>query len=116
MLKRFGFTKADIALILLLLSIAGVGFVMPVFRARAPALSVVIRVDGEVYRQLPLYADPYDAVEIDIDGHNTLIISGGEVYMAHADCPDKLCVKQGVISRNGERIVCLPNQISAAIE
>jgi hypothetical protein len=31
--------------------------------------------------------------------------------MIDADCPDKLCEKQGKISKNGQSIICLPNKI-----
>ena len=30
--------------------------------------------------------------------------------MEDADCPDKLCIKQGKIDSNGQKIVCLPNK------
>jgi hypothetical protein len=36
--------------------------------------------------------------------------------MEYADCPDKLCIRQGIVSRSGERIVCLPNRVSITIE
>ena len=44
-------------------------------------------------------------------GTNILIIEGGEAFIKEADCPDGLCIRQGRISRVGERIVCLPNKI-----
>ena len=44
-------------------------------------------------------------------GTNVLIIKDGEAFIEEADCPDGLCIRQGRISRVGERIVCLPNKI-----
>ncbi len=44
-------------------------------------------------------------------GKNILVIEGGVAYIKSADCPDKLCVKYGKISKSGERIVCLPNKV-----
>jgi len=35
----------------------------------------------------------------------------GAVRAVYADCPDKLCVKMGKISKDKETIVCLPNRI-----
>ena len=35
--------------------------------------------------------------------------------MADADCPDKLCVRQGKIHRNGETITCLPNKLTVTV-
>ena len=48
-------------------------------------------------------------------GTNTLIIKDGKAYMIDADCPDKLCVRQGKISRNGETITCLPNKLTVTV-
>lgn len=44
-------------------------------------------------------------------GTNKLVISGGEAYMTHANCPKESCVRTGKISKTGEKIVCLPNRI-----
>jgi len=33
-----------------------------------------------------------------------------------ADCPDRLCVKQRAISKQGETIVCLPHRLIVKIE
>ena len=35
--------------------------------------------------------------------------------MKDADCPDRLCVKQGSISKNGESIVCLPHKVIVTV-
>ena len=48
-------------------------------------------------------------------GTNTLIIKDGKAYMTDADCLDKLCVRQGKISRNGETITCLPNKLTVTV-
>ena len=34
-----------------------------------------------------------------------------EVYMEKANCKDLICVKHKPISKNGESIICLPNQV-----
>ena len=46
---------------------------------------------------------------------NMIVINHGSVHMKDATCPDKLCIKQGTISKNGEQIICLPNQVVIAI-
>ena len=48
-------------------------------------------------------------------GTNILTIKDGKAYMADADCPDKLCVRQGKIHRNGETITCLPNKLTVTV-
>ncbi|MBQ5523338.1 MAG: NusG domain II-containing protein, partial [Oscillospiraceae bacterium] len=40
----------------------------------------------------------------------------GEAWISEANCPDKLCMGFGKISKNGEVIVCLPNRLIVVIE
>lgn len=103
-------------------------------------LTVVVTVDGEEYCSELLWgenaggnigknlgdsdrAEEYNSQlqqskrkEIDIDGHNKIVIANGEVWMEEADCPDKLCISQGKISRSGQTIICLPNKVMVTIK
>lgn len=47
---------------------------------------------------------------------NTVIIKNKQVYMSYADCPDKICIAKGKISKKGESIICLPNSVSVEIK
>lgn len=77
--------------------------------------TVVVTVDGTVIAEKPITVN--DAVEIkDADGYNRVVIDNREVYMESADCPDKVCVKTGRISRAGETIVCLPHKVVVEIK
>ncbi|MDD6798492.1 MAG: NusG domain II-containing protein [Clostridia bacterium] len=77
--------------------------------------TVVVTVDGTVIAEKPITVN--DAVEIkDADGYNRVVIDNREVYMESADCPDKVCVKTGRISRAGETIVCLPHKVVVKIK
>ena len=49
-------------------------------------------------------------------GYNLIQIGDEEVRVIEADCPDKIDVKQGSISRIGETIVCLPNKLVIEIK
>ena len=62
---------------------------------------------SSVYGIYPLNEDR----EISIEDKNTVVIKDGQVYMADADCPDKLCVNSRPISSRGQSIVCLPNRV-----
>jgi hypothetical protein len=73
---------------------------------------LVILKDGEIYGTYPLTDDRI----IEIGDTNICEISGGEVKMTHADCPDQVCVHSIPISRYGGHIVCLPNKIILSIE
>lgn len=76
------------------------------------SLMVVVTVDGEEYYSGLLM----DEREIDMDGHNKVVIADGEVCMEEADCPDKLCISQGKISKPGQTIICLPNKVMVTIK
>lgn len=49
-------------------------------------------------------------------GRNVIEIGDESVWVIEADCPDKLDIKQGVISRTGEVLVCLPNRMIVEIK
>lgn len=49
-------------------------------------------------------------------GYNLVEIGDNQVRVIEADCPDKIDVKQGYISRIGETIVCLPNKMVVEIK
>ena len=49
-------------------------------------------------------------------GTNTLVIENGEAWVSEANCPDRVCMGMGKISKNGEFIACLPNQVIIVVE
>ena len=56
--------------------------------------------------------------ESEDDAHisNLLVIENGVAYMEWANCKDQVCVKHKPISKNGEMIICLPNEIYVEVE
>ena len=68
------------------------------------AQEAVVTVDGEVYGTYSLAKD------------QTIEIQNGQAKMEWADCPDQLCVHQKAISRTGESIICLPNQVVVSVQ
>ena len=75
------------------------------------AVAVVRTDDGEeVY---PLKKDGVFSLN---GGTNTLVIENGEAWVSEADCPDKICMGMGKISKNGEFIACLPNRVIIVVE
>lgn len=108
--------KPDILLLGLLLAIGAASFLAVRMRTNGHGAAVRVLADGELYGTYSL-SDTL-TVPIEKDGlvTNTLQIAGGKANMAGADCPDKLCVHQKAISRQGETIVCLPNKIVVEIQ
>ena len=100
--------KKDIVLVVIIFLAALGAFLLHELIGAAAAVSVTVKVDGEIEAVYSLGEDK----EIEINGGtNTLVIRNGKADMTEADCPDKLCVKQRAISRNKESIICLPNKV-----
>lgn len=72
---------------------------------------VVVTVDGAVWRTLPLSAERAVFTVKTPRGQNRIVLNGGTVAVEDADCPNRLCQKQGAISRPGEVIACLPHHL-----
>lgn len=73
----------------------------------------VVRVNGGEVARYSLLKDGEYSLN---GGTNILRIEDGAAYLTDADCPDKLCVKQGKIRYDGETITCLPNRLTVTIE
>lgn len=64
----------------------------------------------------PLSEDCEIMLEPQGGGQNLLVIRDGEAWIEEADCPDRLCVKQGHISKTGQSLICLPHKLTVTIE
>jgi len=49
-------------------------------------------------------------------GPSTLEVEGKRIRMKEANCPDKICVRQGWIEKPGDSIACIPGEIIVRIE
>lgn len=74
---------------------------------------VLITLDGEVFGKYPFKNAVIEVVSE--RGENTVEISPGGARILDASCPDKLCMRTGVIKKAGESIVCLPNRLVISI-
>lgn len=75
---------------------------------------LVVRTQGRVVAELPLSASRTVEVAGSL-GHSTIEISEGKVRVVGDPGPRQLCVKQGWISRAGESLLCLANQVTLEI-
>jgi hypothetical protein len=73
---------------------------------------VIIRIDGV---EVAKYSLNENGEYLLNGGSNILVIKDGKAYIKYADCPDKLCVKLGEISKQGEVITCLPNKLTVTV-
>ena len=65
--------------------------------------------DGGV-AELPLSEDRELTVTASL-GSNVVVVSGGAVFVAEADCDNQDCVRQGSLSAPGRQIICLPHKL-----
>ena len=49
-------------------------------------------------------------------GGNTVLAQKNKISVIKANCPDKLCVKQGAVSNGAYPLVCLPNRLEIRIK
>ncbi|MDO4544682.1 MAG: NusG domain II-containing protein [Bacillota bacterium] len=72
--------------------------------------TLLITVGGEKFGSYSLLEDK--EIAIDRNSHiNKVTIKDGVVSMSFSDCRGQDCVHQHEISRTGESIICLPNQV-----
>lgn len=106
--------RADIILIAALLVAGGIIAAILMLGSKGGD-TVIVKVDGQVVKELQLNADAEYVIEGVDGGQNKLIIQDGSAWMSEADCPDKLCVNMGRINRAGQSIVCLPHKVVVEI-
>ena len=104
--------KYDFYLIVGLLVLAGL-LLLFLYQGQEEGGVAVVRVDGNEVARYPLTVDGEFALN---GGSNILIIEAGDAFLRDANCPDKLCVRQGKIHYTGQVITCLPNRLTVTIE
>ena len=61
-----------------------------------------IWIDGQMVRGIYL-----PQAQLEVKNHRIAFIS--------SDCPDKVCIHNGWLSREGEQAICLPNRVSVTL-
>ena len=98
-----------------LLAALALFFLMRAGQARSTGSGAVavVTVDGKEIGRYPLEKSGTFPLN---GGTNILVVENGEAWVSEADCPDKVCMGMGKISRNGEFIACLPNRLLVVVE
>ena len=102
--------KFDFIVIIAFILVAVIIWIAISFIYEGDGAFVEVAVDGKIKNVYPLDEDGEYCIAIE-EFVNTIQIKDGEVYMKDANCPDKLCVKQGKISKDGQSIICLPHKM-----
>ena len=103
--------KNDWILIAIIMLVAAIFWGIHFLGPDSEQVMVQVSVDGVIFGQYPLEEDR----TVEINDTNRLELADGKADMIWADCPDKLCVHQKAISRDGESIICLPNKVVVSI-
>lgn len=78
---------------------------------------VEIEVKGKLFKRLPLDNNRSKRITVQTDlGKNIIEITNGKVKIIDADCPDKICIKDGSIDKPGDVLVCLPHKVLIQIK
>lgn len=109
--------KGDFFLIALIILSSASVFFMTANKETQGQKVVIIQVDGKEYKRIKYNESVQEDIKIDTKfGHNVVSIRNNKVSMIESNCRDKLCIKQGSISRPGEVIICLPNRLLVEIQ
>ncbi len=85
--------------------------------AKPPKTAQILQ-NGVVIRTVDLenVSEPYEFEVVSEDGgYNVVRAEQGRIGVVDADCPDKICVRQGFITSGVLPVVCLPHKLSVVI-
>lgn len=105
---------ADLLIIFVPIALCA-GYMLWVNFTRQAGGYVYVEQDGVVTASYLLSEDNEIEFKAQNGGYNVLVIKDGKAYIKSASCPDKICVNHRKIGFEGERIVCLPNQLTVRI-
>lgn len=79
--------------------------------------AAVIEINGGVYKEVSL-GSLTEPLTIEVPGELTVTVRLDRDFAEIIDspCPDKLCVRQGKITKAGEAAVCLPARVSVRLK
>ncbi len=108
--------KNDVILAGVLLLIA-FGLIVTLSLTKQKGDIVCVKIDGkEAYRySINENVDTVIYTGDDNQGKNRIVIKNGRVYVADANCPDKICAEHRAIENANESIICLPHKIVVEI-
>lgn len=110
------FKKSDLIIIggLIVLSLIGAAFYF--FASGKKAAKAEILVDAKLVQTVDLSKNQTFTVTGVDGGTNLVVVSDGKIAVTDADCPDKICVNTGAISKPGQTIVCMPHRVVVQIK
>lgn len=108
--------KADFLVLGVIFIAALLTWVIPMIRNDRTGSYVIVLRDGKEVGRYSLSEDDIFTIWGDDESYNLILVNDGAAKVTDADCPDKLCVRQRSISKNGESIICLPHKLVITID
>lgn len=105
--------KGDVIIFLLAIFLAGVIFIFSINQNEGDYVNITVNGKVTTYA---LAEDKQVELKYSDTVFNTIIIKNGEAFMDKASCPDQICVHHKAISKNGESIICLPNEVYVEVK
>ena len=103
--------KSDFYFIGIVLTLTLVAFLFFQFSHGKKGDMVMVYQNGKNINMLPLSANVSIIIRTTGGGINKLTVQDGKAAVTEANCPDKICVHQRSIDKDGESIVCLPHKL-----
>lgn len=107
-----------IAALIIIFSFAFFLYFFKPFNDEHEAIAIISQ-NGNVIKTINLSKiteNTRQVIEIDGEYHAEIIAEKGRIRFDASDCPDKVCVYTGWITRQGSTAVCLPNKVIIKIE
>ena len=98
--------KADIILVAAVLALC---LLFALFFKTEDEGVAIIYLEGKEHSRIDL-KDTKNEQIVNI-GNVCIRAYNGEIRVLSSDCPDKVCVEAGAVSKNGSVIACVPNKI-----
>ncbi len=106
-------TKKEIFIILGIIAAALIALLVMELTSQK-GKTAVITVENTAVKEVDLS----DSGEFTVDGieNATFEVKDGSIRIKGNDCPDKICVDTGWISKTNERIICMPKKLIVEIQ
>jgi hypothetical protein len=98
----------DFAIVVVIILIAVTNLLIYIGPTNGDATAVIIK-NGKSIKELKL-SEIKNRIEINNNGeYDVLIVAeNGKIHFEEANCPDKVCIKTGWISKPGQSAACVP--------
>lgn len=114
--SRLPLKGADLALLLLLLALSFLPLLLTGARQEGSCADITLQ--GKLQRRVVLTGHRgTERFQVETEkGRNIIEVRDESIAIVEADCPDKLCVKAGSLTKAGETAACLPHGLLVEVK